>query len=37
MKTIEEFFKNIIINKFDDKVTTNFANHNFELKCNYEY
>ena len=31
MKTIEEFFKNRIINKFDDKIT-NFLNYDFKLK-----
>ena len=37
MKTIEDFFKNRVINKFDDKVIPGFDNHNFRLKCDYEY
>ena len=35
MKTIEEFFKNRIIDKFVDMIT-NLSNHNFKLKNNYE-
>ena len=35
MKTLEEFFKNRIINKFDDKVIHPI--YDFKLKCNYEY
>ena len=37
MKTIEEFFKNRIINEFDDKTITQLICRDFKLKCAYEY
>ena len=37
METLEDFFKNRIINEFDDKIITQLNCHDFKLKCVYEY